>query len=265
MGRNARQGQGTTPTPSAPGAKDSSLGSALDSGFRGRVNAVSPASGVRAAPHDPFANWRASSAAPPAPAVSFSEPVTPRAAFAPSGRVPFDSEPETVLTHVGPPDPSLLLLARGELAKQAALAQQAALVPLLDAADVVATRPASEALTSAVAKPPSRLVWFLFGLGVGGIVAGVAATDLSADVYRARLWAASTLRSVRGHVTDDVPAPTATPAPPVLPTPPVIPTIDVTQLPKAATEQAQAPSAARPLAPPAAPGAPALQQAPGPR
>jgi hypothetical protein len=210
---------------------------------------VSPASGVRAAPHDPF---RSAPVPPPAPA-------TPDAAFTPV-RLPFDSSELVTATQVGPPDPSLLALARGELAKQAALAQQAALVPLTEAMPH-----GVETVRVDMRTAPRRLVWFLFGLGVGAaaFVAWAALGDVTADVYRARLWAASTLRSVRGRAVDDAPVPL--PASTVAVAPQVIPTIDVTQLPKAASEPAQAPRVAPALAPPAPPGAPALQQAPGPR
>jgi hypothetical protein len=228
---------------------------------------VSPASGIRAAPGD----FRSS--APP-----------PRVIAAPKDeelfvRPPVDSldfDFEAGRTQIGPPDASLLALARGELAKQAEAKQQAEADALRAEAEAQAEVAARAAAASVLAeKKPSgmRFGWFVLGLGVGGIIAWAASSDVGADVYRARLWAASTLRAVRGHVAGES-APVAARAPAVTasaaPTVPIaIPTIDVNQLPKARDEQGP------PLEPPQAqgatpapiraPGAPALQQAPGPR
>jgi hypothetical protein len=138
-------------------------------------------------------------------------------------------ESEAGLTKVGTPDPSLLALARGETRR----------------------------------KPESqRLVWFLFGVIFGGGAVWAVTSDVSAEVYRARVWTAQTLRAVRAHATGgahaEVPA-AATAATTA------IPTVDVSELPRAKEEAPQKGSVAAPVVAPTAPGAPALKSAPGPR
>jgi hypothetical protein len=215
MGRNARVSPG--PMSVNPPVREPQKGTTgekqLASGFRGRKNAPSPASGVRSAQSEP-------------------PPPSSKVAIPPPARIPYDSE--AGLTQVGAPDPSLLALSRRE--------EEAALAPSLE-------------------RRPRRAVWFGLGVLVGGILVWAATNDVSADVYRARVWAASTLRSVRGHAGEAAaPATSAT----VASAPAVIPTVDVTQLPKASDEQVQPPTGA-PAATLPAPGAPALPHAPGPR
>jgi hypothetical protein len=136
-------------------------------------------------------------------------------------------ESEAGLTKVGTPDPSLLALARGETRR----------------------RPEGQ-----------RLVWFLFGVIFGGGIVWAVTCDVSADVYRARVWAAQTLRAVRAHATGSAHAE----VPAVATASVTIPTVDVSELPRVKEEAPQKASAA-PVAAPTAPGAPALKNAPGPR
>jgi hypothetical protein len=134
------------------------------------------------------------------------------------------------LTQVGAPDASLLALARGE--------------------------------KKAERMPPRRAVWFLFGVVIGATGVWGATGNVASDVYRTRMWAAHALRSARGHATDIVsPAAPKSDAAALAPVP--IPTVDVSELPRV-KEEAQQGQATTAGAPPA-PGAPALQHAPGPR
>jgi hypothetical protein len=209
----------------------------LDSGFRSRKNAYSPASGVRSA--------RDGQPIPPMPR-------TPDESLEPA-RVEFESDIDLEPARTRPPfvpDDALLALARG--------AEQAD----------VASEPDEKANRGRA--PRARFLWFVLGIAVGvGVAWGVASNDVSPEVYRARVWAAKTLRSIRGKQAEpEVPAPSAAPTSPT-PLPTSIPTVDVTQLPKAhepAGEEEVAPA----LPPmtndvPTRPGAPALSHAPGPR
>jgi hypothetical protein len=207
---------------------------------------MSPASGVRSAPGP------------------FRPPALPQV---PAFRDLLDSdyvEPDTGTTEVGTPDPALLLaLAKG----------QGGLEPAPEALEPEGEpSPAPQS-----ARWHSPLALFVFGMIVGGALVWAATNDVTAQVFRARLWAASTLRSVRAHAhgADDLPAASAAPvvggataspaAPGALNSPaPAIPTVDVTQLPKAREERVQPPGTP-PVSLPPAPGAPALQHAPGPR
>ncbi|MGO8993220.1 MAG: hypothetical protein ACLQVI_07815 [Polyangiaceae bacterium] len=153
-----------------------------------------------------------------------------------SPRPRLESEPG--MTQIGSPPASLLALARGE---------------------------ADEAAAGRKAPKPRRVLWFVLGLmvGVGGTSA--AKGELSADVYRARMWIASSLRAVRAHGGENQVVATTTAAAPTG-APVVIPTVDVSELPRVKEEPAQAPSGGpTSVASPPAPGAPALQHAPGPR
>jgi hypothetical protein len=152
-------------------------------------------------------------------------------------RLPLESDPG--LTEIGVPDPSLLALSRGEPGKQSAPGTQ--------------PRPRPE-------PKPRRLLWFLFGLLVGGMAVWSATSDVTEDVYRARMWAARTLRAAGGHA--DAPQPGPGPGPVTAPA--AIPTVDVSELPRAKEEKAQGASTGAAVAPPS-PGAPALENAPGPK
>jgi hypothetical protein len=230
------------------------LGKSFDSGFRARENAISPASGVRSAQGmllqqggSPLAGprrktLRAELEAPPAREAFESElevvetppPLARRSAPPPASEL-FEPEAgsEPSLTRVSAPDSTLLALARGE-------------------------------------EQPRRrfnvkrlfLFAFAFGIAAGSVIAWVGVSDVSAQIYGARVWAANKLRSIRVHPESEAPTATGT----AVEVPPTIPTIDVNQLPKAREEQA--PSQGQSVAPaptPTAPGAPALQHAPGPR
>jgi hypothetical protein len=154
-------------------------------------------------------------------------------------RLPLESDPG--LTRIGMPDPSLLALSRGEPGKQSA--------------------PDAPPGPRAESKPkPRRLLWFLFGLLVGGVAVWSATSDVAEDVYRARMWAARTLRAAGGH--PDAPQPGPGPEPVAAPA--AIPTVDVSELPRAKEEKAQGASTGAAAAPPS-PGAPALENAPGPK
>jgi hypothetical protein len=211
-----------------PGGSPRSIGPSLSSGFRSRQNAISPASGIRSAP---------GALRPPAPLV------LPRL---PAYRESLDSE--AVTTEIGEPDPSLLALSR----------QAPPPAPDPPAAEPEPRRGGGY----------SRLAWFVLGAFVGGTSVWAVSTDLKADVFRARTWVASTLRSVRAHAHpgEDVhPASPPTPSAELAAPPgPVIPTVDVSQLPKVREEQVQ-PALTTPAPSPLAPGAPALPHAPGPR
>ncbi len=142
----------------------------------------------------------------------------------------FDSEPQR--TRVKAPDTELLAITRGERADASV----------------------------------RRLGWFVLGALVGACVVWAATSDVKADVYRARLWVASELRSLHGHddASDVSTANAPAPAPAVGPmTTPPIPTVDVGRLPRS-TPRPPATATSPTFAAPS-PGAPALPHAPGPR
>jgi hypothetical protein len=145
-------------------------------------------------------------------------------------RPTFDSDPQ--LTRVKKPDVELLAITRGEM----------------HGARV------------------RRLGWFVLGALVGACVVWSATSDVKTDVYRARLWAASELRSLHGHDDASDAAPLASapaPAPAVGPASVApIPTVDIARLPRS-TPHAPATATAPTFAP--SPGAPVLPHAPGPR
>jgi hypothetical protein len=153
----------------------------------------------------------------------------------PPGYVPprptFDSEPQ--MTQVKAPDIELLAITRGKM-------------------------PGGQV---------RRLAWFVLGVLVGACVVWAATSDVKADVYRARLWAASELRSLHGHddASDATPSASApAPAPAVGPlTVAPIPTVDIGRLPHS-TPHAPA-TATAPTFAPSSPGDPVLPHAPGPR
>ncbi len=210
--------------------KRPSMGPSLDSGFRSRKNAYSPASGVRSARDG--------------------ELLTPTRREVPPARVEFESDIdlEPARTRLELPDPSLLALARGDADRSR---EEGGSGP--DAPPARADRPSR-----------MRFFWFVLGITVGaGIAWAVASNDLSPEIYRARVWVAGTLRSIRGKAEPEAP-----PAPVKAvstPAPAAIPTVDVTQLPKAREEQAPAPVSTVPTLAAPSPGAPALTHAPGPR
>jgi len=254
--------------------QDSFLGKSYDSGFRARENAVSPASGVRSAQGmllepggGPLAGPRRRTLRPepeaPTPSRASDDPAPPLRA--PPARQAFESEFEVLET----PAP---LVRRSDLPAASDLfapvgGSDLGLTPLTR---VSAPDPTLLALTRGTerAEPRRRfytkwLFWFAFGIAFGTGIAWVAVSDVSAEVYSARVWAAGKLRSIRVHAEAES-APVASGV--VLDSAPAIPTVDVTQLPKAREEQppSQVPGVAPAPAPPA-PGAPALQHAPGPR
>jgi hypothetical protein len=143
-------------------------------------------------------------------------------------RPQFDSDPQ--LTRVKAPDVDLLAIAGG----------------------------------SARSAGVRRLGWFVLGALAGACVVWFATSDVKADVYRARLWAASELRALHGHDEADASPATSAPAPapavgPLTVAP--IPTVDVGRLPRS-TPRTPATATAPTFA---SPGAPALTHAPGPR
>jgi hypothetical protein len=209
-----------------PAPSKGAVGKALGSGFRARGSAVpseSPASGVRAT----------GGLLP-----------TPRVAIQP--RAPMESD--AGLTRVGPPPASLLALARGEPSQAS------------DASGAVVIAPAGNHAPAATARV-SRVRWFCLGMLAGAAAVWCAKGDARSDVYRARAWAASSLRAVTSHAAARAPAlvPLATSEPAA------IPTVNVTDLPRE-RDEVVAPKAAipTPIAAPA-PGAPMLKHAPGPR
>lgn len=149
-------------------------------------------------------------------------------------RPTFDSEPQR--TEIKAPDPSLLAISRGK-------EQRARL---------------------------RSFAWFLCGALAGACAVWSQTRDVPADVYRARAWAASSLRALHMRDHDDgSPAPTVpSPAPaaavgPLASTP--VPTVDVSTLPRASDRAARASAPAPAPVVPVQPGAPALAHAPGPR
>jgi hypothetical protein len=153
-------------------------------------------------------------------------------------RPTFDSEPQR--TEIKAPDPSLLAISRGD-------AQRARL---------------------------RSFAWFLCGALAGACAVWSRTRDVPADVYRARVWVASSLRAL--HVADRdegspapvasslAPAPAPAPAAGTLVSMPV-PTVDVATLPRASEHSARpSPPAPTPVAP-VQPGAPVLAHAPGPQ
>jgi hypothetical protein len=138
-------------------------------------------------------------------------------------------ESEAALTQVGEPPASLLALARGEPAVEASSRTQ-----------------------------PRRALWFCLGLLVGATGVWCAKSDVRADVYRARAWAANGLRAMRAHAGSSAPAEVSRLEKVV-----AIPTVNVTDLPREPDETA--PKTSGPPAQPRVPGAPALPHAPGPR
>jgi hypothetical protein len=143
-------------------------------------------------------------------------------------RPAFDSEPQR--TEIKAPDPSLLAFSRGK-------AQRARL---------------------------RSLGWFLCGALVGAVAVWTQTRDVPSDVYRARAWAASSLRGLHMHGEDGAPAPSvSSPAPAAgigtLASTPV-PTVDVSTLPRVSDRTPRASPTA-----PVQPGAPTLAHAPGPR
>jgi hypothetical protein len=155
-----------------------------------------------------------------------------RAGYVPP-RPTFDSEPP--MTRVKRPDPALLAMARGEVR----------------GAHV------------------RRMGWFVLGALAGACAVWFLTSDVTADVFRARVWIASELRSLHGHDdAGDATAPSASsPAPAAALRPmtvPPIPAVDVSRLPRSTAPRAPA-TASSPTLGPSSPGAPALQHAPGPR
>jgi hypothetical protein len=241
MGRNGRRSPGPTSVDTDEGRISSTIGAPRDSGLRARENAISPASGVRSAQKGELLH-----------------PSAPRQLILP--RLAFDSEfeAEPLSTRVDVPGPSLLALARGELEAAREPAPQEA-----EERGEEEQEPEERVEDEAPKRElRTRLAWFGFGIVVGAAITWSAASDVSADVYRARVWVASTLRSIRTTATADV---SALPVENGAATSPqsAIPTVDVTQLPKV-REEAPGPTAA-PVSTPTSPGAPALQHAPGPR
>jgi hypothetical protein len=145
----------------------------------------------------------------------------------PPPRPRFDSEPQH--TRVKAPDPTLLALARGDA--QSARAWS--------------------------------LAWFLCGALVGAMAVWSQTRDVAADVYRTRLWVASSLRALHdgreeAPVALSVPATAAAQVPVLAP----VPVVDVSTLPRA-DRNPRSLGATAPA--PTQPGAPALSHAPGPR
>jgi hypothetical protein len=142
----------------------------------------------------------------------------------------FDSEPQR--TEIKAPDPSLLAFSRGK-------AQRARL---------------------------RSFAWFLCGAFVGAVAVWGQTRDIPSDVYRARAWAASSLRALHMRGREDAVQAPAVPSPapaaavgPLASTP--VPTVDVSTLPRV-SDSTPRPS---PVAPAVQPGAPTLAHAPGPR
>jgi hypothetical protein len=106
----------------------------------------------------------------------------------------------------------------------------------------------------ATVQAPRRWLWFLLGTGTGALAMWLAIGEVRTDVYAARVWAATTLRSLRG-ASDPVPEGAPIDTPSSAPSREAVPTVDVSQLPHADP----APAIAAPKT-----GAPALPNAPGP-
>jgi hypothetical protein len=252
-------------------AQGSQLGKSFDSGFRARHEAISPASGVRSAQGGELLQ---AAPPPPLPLGGPRRRAPPPEPEPSAGREELESEFEILETEP-PIRRSAIPLASELFEPEAGSAPSVTRVSAPDQSLLaLARRDEAEREESTDSRPirrfsAKRFFWFVFGIAVGtGLawgIAWVAASDVSAEVYSARVWMASKLRAIRPHPGIETPAASSA-LPDALP---VIPTVDVTQLPRAREErEEQAPSQGQNVAPasaPPAPGAPALQHAPGPR
>src|SRR5205814_3234099 len=115
-------------------------------------------------------NLAASLSAPLTPSSGIRSAPEPTSSYVPP-RPEFDSEPQ--LTRVTPPDPSLLALARGNTLKLRRGRKRAA------------------------------ILWFTLGALSGGAAVWSVTSDVRADVYRARIWTAETLRALHSQATGE--------------------------------------------------------------